>query len=47
MMQEAGWIQDVLEDDELDAEKKDYELSRSLNKIRTQGDAAKRLPTSS
>lgn len=43
MLQEAGWIQDVLEDDELDAEKKDYELARSLNKIRTQGGRCKEI----
>lgn len=43
MLQEAGWIQDILEDDELEEDKKEYEMTRSLNKIRIQGGRCKEI----
>ncbi|MBI5251546.1 MAG: two-component sensor histidine kinase [Desulfomonile tiedjei] len=43
MLQEAGWIQDLLEDDEQEEQNKEYELTRSLNKIQIQGGRCKEI----
>jgi hypothetical protein len=46
MVEEAGWIQDLLDEEEPASPENLEEIERAASQIRTQGDAARKSPTS-